>query len=115
MGSAAGQLKPYELEDLQNWEATARAMPTRDIGSLTAGWQGDIKDERAAQDWWTRLDPGSPDAGPIMLGIRDRMQAGTATAQERALYGQVRAMGEDWDFRASVPQESDANAFGSRK
>ena len=79
-------------------------MPTRDIGTLTAGWQGDIKDERAAQDWWTRLDPGSPDAGPIMLQFRDRMQAGTATPQERALYGQVRGMAEDWDYRASAPR-----------
>ena len=88
-------------------------MPTRDIASLTAGWQGDIQDERAAQDWWTRLDPGSSGRWPHHARhLRDKMQAGTATPQERALYGQVRGMAEDWDYRASAPQESDANAFG---
>ena len=47
-----------------------------------------------------------------MLALRDKMQAGTATPQEKALYGQVRGMAEDWDYRATAPQESDANAFG---
>ena len=37
-----GQLRPWEAEELGQWEATARAMPTRDIASLTAGWQGDL-------------------------------------------------------------------------
>ena len=42
VGSAAGNCRPWEAEELGQWEATARAMPTRDIGSLTAGWQGDM-------------------------------------------------------------------------
>ena len=111
----SGQLQPWEAEELQQWEATARAMPTRDIGSLTAGWQG----EPGGEDWWKQLDPGSPDAGPIMLALRDKAQAGTATPQERALYEQVRGMAQDWNYRASVPQASDAfnplgdNLFGA--
>jgi hypothetical protein len=104
----SGQLTPWEAEELGQWEATARATPTRDIGALTAGWQG----ETGSEGWWNRLDPGSPDAGGVMLALRDKMEAGTASEQERALYGQVREMAEDWDYRASVPQESDANPFG---
>ena len=110
-----GQLQPWEAEELQQWEKTARAMPTRDIGALTAGWQG----EPGTEQWWSSLDPGSPDAGAIMLALRDKAQAGTATPQERALYGQVRGMAQDWDYRASVPQASDAfnplgdNLFGA--
>jgi hypothetical protein len=114
-----GQAKDYEAEEYRRWEEQARAIPTRDIATLTAGWQG----EREGQwgeggwqpgnaDWWTSLDPGSPDVGPIMLQIQDRMQAGTATPQERQLYGQVYGMAADWDYRASVPQASDASAFG---
>ena len=79
----SGQLQPWEAEELAKWEATARAMPTRDIASLTAGWQG----EPGTDQWWSQLDPGSPDAGPIMLALRDKMDAGTATPQERELYG----------------------------
>ena len=104
----SGQLQPWEAEELAKWEATARAMPTRDIASLTAGWQG----EPGTDQWWSQLDPGSPDAGPIMLALRDKMQAGTATPQERELYGKTMDMAQDWNWRASTPQESDANPFG---
>ena len=64
----SGQLQPWEAEELGQWEATARAMPTRDIGSLTAGWQG----ETGSEGWWTQLDPGSPDAGGVMLALAIR-------------------------------------------
>ena len=42
-GERRGQLQPWEAEDWGSGKRTARAMPTRDIGSLTAGWQGDIR------------------------------------------------------------------------
>jgi len=111
----SGQAKDYEAEQYRTWETQARAIPTRDLGSLTPGWQG----ERTSEGWWSRLDPGSPDAGPIMLGIRDKMDAGTATPQERQLFQQVFRMAADWDYRASVPQASDVgfglgdNLFGA--
>jgi hypothetical protein len=104
----AGQAQPWEVEQYQQWEQQARAIPTRDIGSLTAGWQGEYAGEHANQDWWTSLDPGSPDVGGIVLSLRDKLEAGQATPQERALYNQVVGMAGDWNYRASVPQASDA-------
>ena len=49
--AAAGHCGPGKRRMLGQWEAGA--MPTRDIGSLTAGWQGDPGER--AEDWWTRL------------------------------------------------------------
>jgi hypothetical protein len=115
----AGQAQPWEVEQYQQWEQQARAIPTRDIGSLTAGWQGEVAGEHANQDWWTSLDPGSPDVGGIVLTLRDKLEAGQATPQERTLYNQVVGMAGDWNYRASVPQASDAfnplgdNLFGA--
>lgn len=116
----SGQAEDFEAEQYRNWEQAARAIPTRDIGTLKAGWQGqyggqwgDEGWQEGNPEWWSRLDPLSPDVGPIMLGIRDRMDAGTASPQERALYGQVLGMAQDWNTRASVPQASDApSPFG---
>ena len=111
----AGQAQPWEVEQYQQWEQQARAIPTRDIGSLTAGWQGEYAGEHANQDWWTSLDPGSPDVGGIVLTLRDKLEAGQATPQERALYNQVVGMAGDWNYRASVPQASDAfNPLGDQ-
>ena len=122
----SGQAKDYEAEQYRNWEAQARALPTRDIGSLQAAWQGDLEGlwteggyQSGNKDWWTSLDPGSPDAGPIMLMIADKMDRGQASPQERALFQQVMGMASDWNYRASVPQASDSpiglgdNLFGA--
>ena len=115
----AGQAMPWEAEQYQRWEQEARAIPTRDIATLQAGWQGDLQgtwDEggwrEGNQEWWNWLDPGSPDSGPVMLAIRDKMDKGEASDQERQLYEQTLNMANDWNYRASVPQESDANPFG---
>jgi hypothetical protein len=118
----AGTAKDYEAEQYRNWETQARAIPTRDIGSLTAGWQGESQGQWTdsgwqgpTEGWWGRLDPLSPDAGPIMLGIRDKIDAGTASQQERELYGKTMSMASDWDWRASTPQASDAfNPLGDQ-
>lgn len=111
----AGTAKDDEAEQYRNWDAAARAIPTRDIASLTSGWQGDLQGTweeggwRAGnQDWWKSLDPLSPDVGPIMLQLRDKLEAGTATPQERELYSKTMGMAGDWDWRASMPQASDA-------
>jgi hypothetical protein len=108
-------VQPWEVEQYQQWEQQARAIPTRDLGTLTAGWQGEYAGEQANPDWWTSLDPGSPDVGGVMLQLRDTLDAGTASPQERGLYQQVLAMANDWDYRASVPQASDAfNPLGDQ-
>jgi hypothetical protein len=46
--------------------------------------------------------------GPIALQIKDKLDRGTATDQEKALFEGVMSMGADWNTRASVPQASDA-------
>ena len=119
LGRAGRPLQPWEADELRQWEATARAMPMRDIGALTAGWQGELGGswtengwQAGNPQWWSLLDPGSPDAGPIMLHLKDKIAHGYATPQERQLYHEVATMAADWDWRASVPQESDANPFG---
>lgn len=118
----AGQAQDYEAEQYRQWEAQARAIPARDLGTLTAGWQGEREGQwteggwqAGNQDWWTSLDPGSPDVGPIMLQLVEKLERGSATPQERELYQQVYGMAADWDWRASVPQASDAfNPLGDQ-
>jgi hypothetical protein len=108
-GATPGQRQLYEASAAEWRKAVdqARAIPTRDISTLTAGWQGEREGDHANQDWWRSLDPLSPDVGPIMLSIRDKLDAGKATAQERELYRKVAGMAGDWNWRASVPQASD--------
>ena len=53
-------------------EATARAMPTRDI-SGAYGWLGE---PAGRADGAASPGPQSPDAGPIMLPLREKMQGG---------------------------------------
>lgn len=114
----SGQARPYEIEQYTQREAQARAIPTRDLSRLTSGWQGGEEGTwsnnvwQAGDDWWTRLDPRSPDVGPIMLQLADKMERGQASADERALFQDVYKMAGDWNWRATVPQESDANPFG---
>lgn len=115
----SGQAKPYEVEQYTQWEAQARSIPTRDLSSLKVGWQGEGQGywsgnvwQAGGEDWWTHLDPTSPDVGPIMLQLVEKLERGEATAKERQLFEDVYKMGADWNYRASVPQASDANPFG---
>ena len=118
----AGTAKPYDVEWVGKMIEDARAIPTRDIASLTAGWQGEHEGQwtdngwqEGRKDWWSRLDPLSPDVGPIALQIKDKLDRGTATDQEKALFEGVMSMGADWNTRASVPQASDAfNPLGDQ-
>ena len=118
----AGTAKPYDVEWVGKMIEDARAIPTRDIASLTAGWQGEHEGQwtdngwqEGSKDWWSRLDPLSPDVGPIALQIKDKLDRGTATDQEKALFEGVMSMGADWDYRASTPQASDAfNPLGDQ-
>ena len=97
-----GTLDELEQESWRKKEAAARAIPMRDISTLTAGWGGKGREEDPEQ-WWRELNPTSPDAAPILLSLRDKMDAGTATDQERALYDQTMAMSTNWMERASKP------------
>jgi hypothetical protein len=118
----SGQAQDYEVEEYTRWEEQARAIPTRDITSLKAGWQGEREGQwgdngwrEGSKDWWTHLDPGSPDAGPIMLSLVEKLESGKATPHERELFAKVYGMAADWDWRANVPQASDAfNPLGDQ-
>lgn len=102
----AGQLKPYEQEQWEQMKAQALAVPTRDVQGLRFEWAPSEE-----QGWQNVLGVGSPDLGAQLLGMRQRMIEGTATPHERALYNQIKDVGGNWDYRASVPQASDVG-FG---
>ena len=104
----AGTLKPYEREQWEQLQSQARAVPLRDLSGAYGGW-GAKPDDPTAQ---RLLNVNSPDIGNFMLTVREKMKSGTATPQERALFQETARTAADWDFRASSPQESDANAFG---
>jgi hypothetical protein len=95
-----GNLDEIEQAEWRKQEEAARAIPTRDIATLTAGWGGQSPED---DDWWTSLNPLSPDAAPIALRLREHMDAGTASAQERQLYGDLMEMAYGWQQRASKP------------
>ena len=84
-----GTLDDIEQAEWRKKEQAARAIPTRDVTTLKAGWGGI---DQSDPTWWSSLNPTSPDAAPIMLALRDKLDAGTATDQERALYDQTMAM-----------------------
>jgi hypothetical protein len=98
----AGTLQPFEREQYEQMRQQAMAIPTRDISQLEAGYPGD------EGDWGRYLTPSSPDAGAIMLTLRDKIQGGQATEQERGLYDTFLAQMREQNWRASVPQPSDA-------
>ena len=69
----AGQLQPYEQEGVTRLLEESRAIPTRDIASLTAGWQGEQQGHQTEhgwqsagawhpgdEDWWTPSGPWEP-------------------------------------------------------
>ena len=95
----SGQASPWEREWYGMQEQAARAVPMRDPRTL----QYNAGDE--APD---RLSGGSPDLANIMLTLQDRMRQGQASPQERALYQTTERMLRDQNYRASVPQASDA-------
>ena len=118
----AGTAKPYDVEWVNTMIEDARAIPTRDISSLTAGWQGEQPGPmggrglaRGHEGLVVTPRPARPDVGPIALQIKDKLDRGTATEQEKALFEGVMSMGADWNTRASVPQASDAfNPLGDQ-
>lgn len=101
-----GELQGYQQEYWNQLREQALAVPTtRDVQNLRFEWapEGD--------DWANVLGVGSPDLGAHLLGMRERINAGTATPHEQALYTQLKDVGSDWEYRANVPQASDVG-FG---
>ena len=64
-----------------------------------------------SDDAATVLSPGSPDLGAVLLGVHDKRLAGTATAQENALYDNYLAHAAWQTADASDPRR-DGSAFG---
>jgi hypothetical protein len=97
-----GTAKPFEREQFEEMKAAALGIPMRDTSTLAPGWATDEGDNSRI------LGPGSPDLGAILLTLRDKMQAGQANPQEADLYQRTVAQLRDQQYRASVPQASDA-------
>ena len=95
----SGQATDWEREDYAKQAQAAMAVPLRDVSMLTydAGEQGP-----------GTLSGGSPDLGRLMLTLQDKIDQGTASPQERALFQTTYANLADQNWRASVPQPSDA-------
>jgi hypothetical protein len=95
-----GTATDEERARYQQLVQAAQAIPLRDASQLTydAGGTGTGQ----------TLSGASPDLGGIMLRIADRIDQGTATAQERQLLQTTEAALREQDWRASVPQPSDA-------
>lgn len=107
----AGTLKDYEREAWEQQKAAALSVPLRDIRSLYGGWTAAPDDPTSQR----LLNVFSPDIGNFMLSVRDKMAQGTATPQERQLFDETARMAMDWDYRATVPQASDAfNPLGDQ-
>lgn len=107
----AGTLKPYEQEQWESLKRQAMSVPLRDRSGLYGGW-GPREDDPNAE---RLLNVNSPDIGHFMLTVRDKLTRGQASAEERALFDETRRMAADWDYRASVPQASDAfNPLGDQ-
>ena len=106
----SGQATPEERQEYEAQSAAARAIPMRDPSSLQFGWSNaEVGSwDEGGSDWWQMINGSSPDLGPVMLSIADRIAQGTATPQERQLLEQTRAYDTDWNLRASLPQPSDA-------
>ena len=98
-----GRATPWERQLQQNQVQAAQQVPMRDPRTLQYN---------AGEQDATTLSGGSPDLGRLMLGLRQRMQQGTATPQERELFGTTLRNLSEQTYRSVVPQASDANAFG---
>lgn len=99
----SGQATPWDREWYAMQAQAAQAVPMRDVSTLTFN---------AADDAPDRLSGGSPDLAKIMLTLVSKLEQGTATPQERDLFQTTYTMLADQNYRASVPQASDANPFG---
>lgn len=98
-----GQATAWDREWYAMQEHAAMAVPMRDVGTLTYN---------AGEEAPERLSGGSPDLARIMLTLAGKLEQGTATPQERALFQTTYTQLADQNYRASVPQASDANPFG---
>src|SRR5262245_25140028 len=107
----AGQAQPYEVDMYNQQVRQAMAVPMRDLSTLKYGSATAQELEADPGAWQGYLDLSHPDFGAIMLTLRDKIDAGTATPQERELYGRQFAHEEFFAQRAAVPQESDVG-FG---
>ena len=99
----SGQASPWERENYQNQARAAMSTPMRDPRALQYN---------AGEDAPDRLSGGSPDLGRLMLTLQDKMRSGQASPQESELFKTAYTLLADQNWRASVPQASDANAFG---
>ena len=99
----SGQASDWDREWYQRQADAAMAIPLRDVSTLTYN---------AGEDAPDRVSGGSPDLGNLMLTLQDRIEQGTATPQERDLFQTTYTSLVDQNWRASVPQASDANPFG---
>ena len=98
-----GQATPWEQEWYQQQANAAMAVPLREVSRL---------EYNAGDDAPDRVSGGSPDLGRLLLTLQDKMRSGTATPQESELFKTTYTMLADQNWRASVPQESDAQPFG---
>ena len=94
----SGEATGYEREWYEQQANAARAIPVRDVSTLTYN---------AGEDAPDRLSGGSPDLGAIMLNLAEKMESGQASDQERTLFETTYRLLADQNWRASVPQESD--------
>jgi hypothetical protein len=101
-----GNATPWEQQLQQHQVQAAQRVPRRDPRTLQYN---------AGEQDATTLSGASPDLGRLMLGIRQRMQAGTATPQERELFDTTYTNLAEQTYRSVVPQASDAfNPLGDQ-
>ena len=102
----SGQAKPWEREEYTKQLQAVMGVPMRDPSTLTYNAGDEASD---------RLSGGSPDVGRLMLTLQDKMRSGQATPQESDLFKTAYTMLADQNYRASVPQASDAwNPLGDQ-
>jgi len=94
-----------QISELERWQydqmvQEARAIPLRDIGGLTY--------DAGSSGTGAALSGASPDLGGIMLQLADKIDQGRATPEERSLFTTTNAALREQNWRASVPQPSDA-------
>ena len=94
-----GKATPWEQQLQQQQVQAAQQAPMRDPRTLQYN---------AGEQSPATLSGGSPDLGRLMLGIRQRIQAGTATPQERQLFDTTYKNLAEQTYRSVVPQASDA-------
>jgi hypothetical protein len=99
----SGQASAWDREWFQQQVNAAMGIPLRDVSRLTYNAGDEAPD---------RVSGGSPDLGRLLLTLQDRMRSGTATPQERDLFKTTYTNLANQHWRASVPQESDAQPFG---